>query len=405
MVLETTRGNRLHIGFFGRCNAGKSTLINTLTEQQISLVSPIAGTTTDPVSKGMELLPLGPVMIVDTAGIDDASELGLLRVEKTKQVLPTMNLAVYMLRTDVEPIPEDIEWLQQLQSSHIPTLVVINEVDGHQGSEFIKTHVELQPYTSQIVIADVNDRATRITLLEALSKLKPLDEDVQSLLGGYIEEKDIFVLVCPIDESAPKGRIILPQVQMIREILDHHGTAMVCQVEELSTTLEQLRKAPKLVITDSQAFETVSQIVPEEIALTSFSILMARFKGKLKDLVVGVHAIDQLQAGSKVLISEGCTHRQQCEDIGTVKIPRWLKAKGYTDLELEWTSGGHFPHDVSKYDVIIHCGGCMLTRREVLRRIDVASVQGVPIVNYGVLIASLHGILQRAIKPFEHELE
>ena len=337
MVLETTRGNRLHIGFFGRCNAGKSTLINTLTEQQISLVSPIAGTTTDPVSKGMELLPLGPVMIVDTAGIDDTSELSLLRVEKTKQVLPTMNLAVYMLRTDIEPIPEDIEWLQQLQSSHIPTLVVINEVEGHQGSDFIKSHGELQPYTSQIVIADVNDRANRMTLLEALSKLKPVDEDVQSLLGGYIEEKDVFVLVCPIDESAPKGRIILPQVQMIREILDHHGIAMVCQVEELATTLEQLYKPPKLVITDSQAFEAVSQIVPEKIALTSFSILMARFKGKLKDLVAGVHAIDHLQAGSKVLISEGCTHRQQCEDIGTVKIPRWLKAKGYTDHKIVGT--------------------------------------------------------------------
>ena len=405
MVLETTKGNRLHIGFFGRCNAGKSTLINTLTEQQISLVSPIAGTTTDPVSKGMELLPLGPVMIVDTAGIDDTSQLGLLRVEKTKQVLPTMNLAVYMLRTDIEPIPEDIEWLQQLQSSHIPTLVVINEVDGHRGADFIKSHGELQPYTSQVVIADVNNRSNRMTLLEALSKLKPVDEDVQSLLGGYIEEKDVFVLVCPIDKSAPKGRIILPQVQMIREILDHHGMAMVCQVEELANTLEQLHKPPKLVITDSQAFEAVSQIVPEEIGLTSFSILMARFKGKLKDLVAGVHAIDQLRVGSKVLISEGCTHRQQCEDIGTVKIPRWLTAKGYTDLELEWTSGGHFPHDVSKYDVIIHCGGCMLTRREVLRRIDVASIQGVPIVNYGVLIASLHGILQRAIKPFEHELE
>ena len=405
MVLETTKGNRLHIGFFGRCNAGKSTLINTLTEQQISLVSPIAGTTTDPVSKGMELLPLGPVMIVDTAGIDDTSQLGLLRVEKTKQVLPTMNLAVYMLRTDIEPIPEDIEWLQQLQSSHIPTLVVINEVDGHRGADFIKSHGELQPYTSQVVIADVNNRSNRMTLLEALSKLKPVDEDVQSLLGGYIEEKDVFVLVCPIDKSAPKGRIILPQVQMIREILDHHGMAMVCQVEELANTLEQLHKPPKLVITDSQAFEAVSQIVPEEIGLTSFSILMARFKGKLKDLVAGVHAIDQLRVGSKVLISEGCTHRQQCEDIGTVKIPRWLTAKGYADLELEWTSGGHFPHDVSKYDVIIHCGGCMLTRREVLRRIDVASIQGVPIVNYGVLIASLHGILQRAIKPFEHELE
>ena len=405
MVMETTRGNRLHIGFFGRCNAGKSTLINTLTEQQISLVSPIAGTTTDPVSKGMELLPLGPVMIVDTAGIDDTSELGLLRVEKTKQVLETMNLAVYMLRTDAEPIPEDIEWLQQLESSHIPTLVVINEVAGYTGADFIKSHGELQPYASQVVIADVSDSGNRMALLEALSKLKPVDEDVQSLLGGYIKEKDIFVLVCPIDESAPKGRIILPQVQMIREILDHHGMAMVCQVEELEATLAQLHEPPKLVITDSQAFEAVSAIVPEHIALTSFSILMARFKGKLKDLVAGVHAISQLQAGSKVLISEGCTHRQQCEDIGTVKIPRWLQAKGYTDLELEWTSGGHFPHDVSKYDVIIHCGGCMLTRREVLRRIDVASIQGVPIVNYGVLIASLHGILQRAIKPFEYELE
>ena len=405
MVMETTRGNRLHIGFFGRCNAGKSTLINTLTEQPISLVSPIAGTTTDPVSKGMELLPLGPVMIVDTAGIDDTSELGLLRVEKTKQVLETMNLAVYMLRTDAEPIPEDIEWLQQLESSHIPTLVVINEVAGCTGADFIKSHGELQPYASQVAIADVSDSGNRMALLEALSKLKPVDEDVQSLLGGYIEEKDVFVLVCPIDESAPKGRIILPQVQMIREILDHHGMAMVCQVEELGATLAQLHQPPKLVITDSQAFEAVSAIVPEHIALTSFSILMARFKGKLKDLVAGVHAISQLQAGSKVLISEGCTHRQQCEDIGTVKIPRWLQAKGYTDLELEWTSGGHFPHDVSQYDVIIHCGGCMLTRREVLRRIDVASIQGVPIVNYGVLIASLHGILQRAIKPFEQELE
>lgn len=405
MVLETTKGNRLHIGFFGRCNAGKSTLINTLTEQQISLVSPIAGTTTDPVSKGMELLPLGPVMIVDTAGIDDTSELGLLRVDKTKQVLSTMDLAVYMMRTDVEPIPEDIEWLQQLESRHIPTLVVINEVKGCKGSDFIKSHGELQPYTSQVIVADVSDSTSRMTLLEALSKLRPVDEEVQSLLGGYIEEKNVFVLVCPIDESAPKGRIILPQVQMIREILDHHGMAMVCQVEELATTLQQLQKSPKLVITDSQAFEAVSQTVPKDIALTSFSILMARFKGKLKDLVAGVHAIEQLRAGSHVLISEGCTHRQQCEDIGTVKIPRWLTAKGYTDLQLEWTSGGHFPHDVSKYDVIIHCGGCMLTRREVLRRIDVATVQGVPIVNYGVLIASLHGILQRAIQPFEHELE
>ena len=292
-----------------------------------------------------------------------------------------------------------------MEEQKIPTLVVYNEVSGHTGAAFIKAHPELQAYSTHVAIADVSDGAHRIELLDSLSRLKPVDEEVQSLLGGYIEEKDVIVLVCPIDESAPKGRIILPQVQMIREILDHHGMAMVCQVEELQDTLQHLHRAPKLVITDSQAFEAVSQIVPEEIPLTSFSILMARFKGKLKDLVAGVQAISQLQSGSKVLISEGCTHRQQCEDIGTVKIPRWLQAKGYTDLVLEWTSGGKFPHDVSSYDVIIHCGGCMLTRREVLRRIDVASVQGVPIVNYGVLIASLHGILQRAIAPFVHELE
>ena len=405
MLEGTAKANRVYIGFFGRCNAGKSTLINTLTEQQISLVSPIAGTTTDPVSKAMELLPLGPVMIVDTAGIDDTSELGVLRVERTKTVVPQMNMAVYMMRTDVAPIPEDIEWLQLLEEQKIPTLVVYNEVEGYTGADFIKAHPELKAYSTHVAIADVSDGAHRIELLDSLSRLKPVDEEVQSLLGGYIEEKDVIVLVCPIDESAPKGRIILPQVQMIREILDHHGMAMVCQVEELQDTLQHLHRAPKLVITDSQAFEAVSQIVPEEIPLTSFSILMARFKGKLKDLVAGVQAISQLQSGSKVLISEGCTHRQQCEDIGTVKIPRWLQAKGYTDLVLEWTSGGQFPHDVSSYDIIIHCGGCMLTRREVLRRIDVAFVQGVPIVNYGVLIASLHGILQRAIAPFVHELE
>ena len=238
MLEGTAKANRVHIGFFGRCNAGKSTLINTLTEQQLSLVSPIAGTTTDPVSKAMELLPLGPVVIVDTAGIDDTSELGVLRVERTKTVVPQMNMVVYMMRTDVAPIPEDIEWLQLLEEQKIPTLVVYNEVSGHTGADFIKAHPELKAYSTHIAIADVSDGAHRIELLDSLSRLKPVDEEVQSLLGGYIEEKDVIVLVCPIDESAPKGRIILPQVQMIREILDHHGMAMVCQVEELQDTLQ-----------------------------------------------------------------------------------------------------------------------------------------------------------------------
>lgn len=404
MTQGTAAANRIHIGFFGRCNAGKSTLINMVTEQSISLVSAVAGTTTDPVSKAMELLPLGPVMIVDTAGIDDTSELGVLRIEKTKDVMGRMNMAVYVLRTDQAPTADDIDWLQQLQSASIPTVLVCNEVGDHSGSDLMKAHPELMPYVTQVIMADASDGAHRFTVLDALSQLKPVDEEIQSLLGGIIEEKDQFILVCPIDESAPKGRIILPQVQMIREILDHHGMAMVVQVEELTDTLGALKRPPKLVITDSQAFESVSQLVPEDVPLTSFSILMARFKGKLKELVQGVQAIEELAPGSKVLISEGCTHRQQCEDIGTVKIPRWLKAKGHSDLQLEWTSGGQFPQDVSSYDVIIHCGGCMLTRREVLRRIDVATVQGVPIVNYGVLIASLHGILQRAIQPFMDEL-
>ena len=243
-------------------------------------------------------------------------------------------------------------------------------------------------------------------MLDLLGGLTPLDvEGEQSLLQGLVDPGDTIILVCPIDSAAPKGRLILPQVQTIREILDHKGLALVCQTEELPTMLSKLSQKPKLVITDSQAFEAVNALTPADIPLTSFSILMARFKGKLQDLVTGVKALNNLKPGARVLISEGCTHRRQCDDIGTVKIPMWLKKKGYTDLQLEFTSGGAFPKDVSGYDLIIHCGACMLTRREVLRRIDCAVVQGTPIVNYGVLIASLHGILERAISPFMDELD
>ena len=453
---QTPKANRIHIGFFGRCNAGKSTLINMLTDQPVSLVSDVAGTTTDPVSKAMEILPLGPVVITDTAGIDDTTELGTLRMEKTEEVLKKINLAVYVLRTDEEPTSDDMHWLGLLKQNNIPIALFINEINSTKfdkhlykndmdelkenivkskgtikesvdniskvtnnlddckdivgkvivGEGYIAAHTGLSDLATVIGSADFTSDAKRLELLDLLGGLTPLDvEGEQTLLQGLVEEGDTIILVCPIDSAAPKGRLILPQVQTIREILDHKGLALVCQTEELPAMIHSLKNPPKMVICDSQAFDRVDELTPDSIPLTSFSILMARFKGKLQDLVTGVKAIKNLKVGSKVLISEGCTHRRQCDDIGTVKIPNLLKKQGHTDLQLEFTSGGAFPKDVSQYDLIIHCGACMLTRREVLRRIECAVVQGTPIVNYGVLIASLHGILERAISPFVDELE
>lgn len=418
---QTPKANRIHIGFFGRCNAGKSTLINMLTDQPVSLVSDVAGTTTDPVSKAMEILPLGPVVITDTAGIDDTTELGALRMEKTEEVVKKINLAVYVLRTDEEPNSDDMHWLGLLKQNNVPVALFINEINAalnnlteskasvgrdKLGERYIADHTGLSELVTVIGSADFTSDAKRLELLDLLGVLTPLDvEGEQTLLQGLVEEGDTIILVCPIDSAAPKGRLILPQVQTIREILDHKGLALVCQTEELPAMIHSLKNPPKMVICDSQAFDRVDELTPDSIPLTSFSILMARFKGKLQDLVTGVKAIKNLKAGSKVLISEGCTHRRQCDDIGTVKIPNLLKKQGYTDLQLEFTSGGAFPKDVSQYDLIIHCGACMLTRREVLRRIECAVVQGTPIVNYGVLIAALHGILERAISPFVDELE
>lgn len=417
---QTPKANRVHIGFFGRCNAGKSTLINMLTDQPVSLVSEVAGTTTDPVSKSMEILPLGPVVITDTAGIDDTSELGALRIEKSEEIIKKINLAVYVLRNDEAPTADDMMWLNKLKQNNVPIALFINEINAFDsesthdsdsnGNDTNQNYVDAYPDLSAIATVvgstDFTSNRDRLTLLDLLGGLTPLDvEGEQSLLQGLVSPEDAIILVCPIDSAAPKGRLILPQVQTIREILDHKGLALVCQTEELPTMLSKLSQKPKLVITDSQAFEAVNALTPADIPLTSFSILMARFKGKLQDLVTGVKALNNLKPGARVLISEGCTHRRQCDDIGTVKIPMWLKKKGHTDLQLEFTSGGAFPKDVSGYDLIIHCGACMLTRREVLRRIDCAVVQGTPIVNYGVLIASLHGILERAISPFMDELD
>ena len=430
---QTPKANRVHIGFFGRCNAGKSTLINMLTDQPVSLVSEVAGTTTDPVSKSMEILPLGPVVITDTAGIDDTTELGTLRIEKTEEVVKKINLAVYVLRTDEEPTSDDMHWLGLLKQNNVPIALFVNEINaenkekdesntankdkvesntankakvGSNTSDYIKSHKGLGDLATVIGSADFTSKAKRLELLDLLGGLTPLDvEGDQTLLQGLVEEGDTIILVCPIDSAAPKGRLILPQVQTIREILDYKGLALVCQTEELPAMINSLKYPPKMVICDSQAFDRVDELTPDTIPLTSFSILMARFKGKLQDLVAGVEAIKNLKAGSKVLISEGCTHRRQCDDIGTVKIPNLLKKQGHTDLQLEFTSGGAFPKDVSQYDLIIHCGACMLTRREVLRRIECAVVQGTPIVNYGVLIAALHGILERAISPFIDEIK
>ena len=417
---QTPKANRVHIGFFGRCNAGKSTLINMLTDQPVSLVSEVAGTTTDPVSKSMEILPLGPVVITDTAGIDDTSELGALRIGKSEEIIKKINLAVYVLRNDKAPTADDMMWLNKLKQNNVPIALFINEINAFDsesahdndsnGNDTNLNYVDAYPDLSAIATVvgstDFTSNRDRLTLLDLLGGLTPLDvEGEQSLLQGLVDPGDTIILVCPIDSAAPKGRLILPQVQTIREILDHKGLALVCQTEELPTMLSKLSQKPKLVITDSQAFEAVNALTPANIPLTSFSILMARFKGKLQDLVTGVKALNNLKPGARVLISEGCTHRRQCDDIGTVKIPMWLKKKGHRDLQLEFTSGGAFPKDVSGYDLIIHCGACMLTRREVLRRIDCAVVQGTPIVNYGVLIASLHGILERAISPFMDELD
>ena len=440
---QTPKANRVHIGFFGRCNAGKSTLISMLTDQPVSLVSDVAGTTTDPVSKSMEILPLGPVVITDTAGIDDTTELGALRLEKTEEVVKKINLAVYVLRTDEEPTADDMHWLGLLKQNNVPIALFVNEINTEnkekvelnttntdkvelntadkekvelnlaneeklelKTSAYIKSHKGLSDLATVIGSADFTSHEKRIELLDLLGGLTPLDvEGEQTLLQGLVEEGDAIILVCPIDSAAPKGRLILPQVQTIREILDYKGLALVCQTEELPSMINSLTHPPKIVICDSQAFDRVDELTPHTIPLTSFSILMARFKGKLQDLVAGVNAIKNLKPGSKVLISEGCTHRRQCDDIGTVKIPNLLKKQGHTDLQLEFTSGGAFPKDVSQYDLIIHCGACMLTRREVLRRIECAVVQGTPIVNYGVLIAALHGILERAISPFIDEIK
>ena len=393
---ETPSGERVHIGFFGRRNAGKSSLVNAVTGQELAVVSDTRGTTTDPVSKAMELLPIGPVVIIDTPGFDDEGALGELRIRKTRQILNKSDVAV-LVADCTEGLKDcDRELIEIFRQKEIPWLLVWNKCDLKPEHPEAKENEIYVSATEKIEIE---------ALKEKIATIGKTEENKLMLVGDLMHPGDMAVLVIPIDKAAPKGRLILPQQQVIRDILEAEGAAVCVKEYELRETLEKFKEPPAIVITDSQVFAKVSADVPESIPLTSFSILMARFKGKLQDLVAGVNAIKNLKPGSKVLISEGCTHRRQCDDIGTVKIPNLLKKQGHTDLQLEFTSGGAFPKDVSQYDLIIHCGACMLTRREVLRRIECAVVQGTPIVNYGVLIAALHGILERAISPFVDELE
>ena len=387
--------NRLHIGFFGRMNAGKSSVVNAVTGQENSIVSDTKGTTTDPVMKTMELLPLGPVVIIDTPGFDDAGSLGSLRVEKAKRILNRTDIAVLVVDGQLGISKEDEELTELFKKKNIPYIIAHNKADlaGFSGKN-----------EGNEVIVSAADGKGIFELKELLGKLAPKDSE-KRLLGDLIEKGDVVVLVTPIDESAPKGRLILPQQLAIRDILDADATVVVTKETGLEKTLKDLAKPPKMVITDSQVFGYVQKIVPEDVPLTSFSILMARYKGYLETAVRGVRAIADLKDGDTVLMAEGCTHHRQCNDIGTVKMPKWIEDFAGVKPEYHFTSGGEFPAEVSEYKLIVHCGGCMLNETEMKNRIKAAKEQHVPVVNYGVAIAHIHGILKRSLELFPDVLE
>ena len=393
---DTPSGERIHIGFFGCRNAGKSSVVNAVTGQNLAIVSATKGTTTDPVYKAMELLPLGPVMIIDTPGFDDTGTLGELRVRRTKQVLNKTDIAVVVVDAALGLSPADRDVLNLIKAKEIPYLIVQNKSD-------LLTD-EPQARDDELYVSAL--KGLRIKeLKERLGAMVPHEEGTSKIVGDLIHPADFVVLVVPIDKAAPKGRLILPQQQTIRDILESDATAVVVKEYELRETLENLGKKPALVITDSQVFAKVSADTPTDIPLTSFSILMARHKGFLDAAVAGVAAIEKLKDGDTVLIAEGCTHHRQCDDIGTVKIPRWLRNYTGVDLTIETCSGMTFPEDLSKYSLIIHCGGCMLNAREVRYRMKCAADQGIPFTNYGITIAYMQGILQRSISVFPYLAE
>ena len=389
---QTPAGERVHIAFFGRRNAGKSSLVNAFTGQEMAIVSDVKGTTTDPVSKAMELLPLGPVQIIDTPGIDDEGALGELRVRRTRQVLNKTDLAILVVDAGVGMTAVEEELVQLLKQKNVPWILAWNKSDL---LETIPAGEGNTIWVSALTGYNIHE------LKELAAKTALKEEAKRPLVSDLLEPGEVAVLVVPIDKAAPKGRLILPQQQTIRDILEAGASALVCRDSELPQTLERLAQPPKIVITDSQVFSKVSKMVPPEVPLTSFSILMARYKGDLPLAVAGAAAVDSLHDGDKVLIAEGCTHHRQCDDIGTVKIPNWIRKRTGVEPEFVFSSGNSFPEDLSQFKMVIHCGGCTLPEREMKYRLACANDQGIPVTNYGILIAYLNGILKRTVEPFE----
>ena len=390
---EKVSAERLHIAFFGLRNAGKSSVVNAVTNQELSVVSDVKGTTTDPVKKAMELLPVGPVVIIDTAGIDDEGDLGKLRVEKTRKILNKTDVAILVVDASKGKQQEDSNLIEDFKKRNIPYIVAFNKCDLITEKQELK---ENEIYVSAKENININE------LKELIGKLSNPETEEKTLLGDIINLGDTVVLVTPIDSSAPKGRLILPQQQTIRELLDIGATVVVTKDTELKETLQKLKNPPTLVITDSQAFKKVSAIVPENVELTSFSILFARYKGELWGAVNGAGELDNLQDGDCVLISEGCTHHRQCGDIGTEKLPNWIKKYTNKNINFDFTSGSDFPDNLKKYKLIIHCGACMLTEREMKSRIALSGEQQIPLSNYGIIIAKINGILKRAVEPLKN---
>lgn len=387
---EVTSSERIHIGFFGLRNAGKSSLVNAVTGQELSLVSDFAGTTTDPVKKAMELLPLGPVVIVDTPGIDDEGELGEMRVKRTRQALSYVNIAVLVTDREKPSLLEN-ELIGLFKEREIPYIIAHNKADLLE---------ETPDCPDNEIYVSAKDKQNIYELKEMIGRLSKDCTEEKVIASDLLEKGETAVLVIPIDAAAPKGRLILPQQQTIRDILEKGGLVTVCRDTELKQALSSLSEKPKIVITDSQAFGRVSRDTPEDILLTSFSILFARYKGDLEEAVRGAARLKDLKDGDKVLISEGCTHHRQCGDIGTVKLPKWVREYTGKNIEFSFTSGGEFPDDPSEYALVIHCGGCMLNEREMKSRISRCKAAGVPVTNYGIAIAELHGILKRSLSPF-----
>ncbi len=409
---STPNGDRIQIAIYGKRNAGKSSIINAITGQNLAIVSDVKGTTTDPVAKAMEILPIGPCMLIDTPGLDDEGELGAMRIEKAMQVLNKTDIALVVMdiaQADSESLEsknglpqKETEIIDKIKEKKIPYIIVLNKADGIDDTKAEEIRRRISAKNPQIpvcVVSAVTKKGME-ELKDMLVSQAP-DHDLKlHIVGDLIEKNDMIVLVVPVDSAAPKGRLIMPQQQVIRDILDNQAVAVVTQVPELESTLKRLGDNVKMVITDSQAFKEVGKIVPKDIPLTSFSILFARHKGDLKKLVSSVTKVDSLKDGDKVLIAEGCTHRRQCEDIGTVKIPNWLRNHSGKELVIKTCSGTEFPADLSEYALVIHCGGCTLNEREMKHRIYSAGEQNVPIVNYGIFIAYVNGILKRSVEVF-----